>query len=55
MHNPTPVSLTQPAVPAGWLDPRKARVLLWYLLAAGYDRDHCAEVVRVRGASPGGP
>lgn len=43
------------AVPAGWLDPRKARVLLWYLLAAGHDGGGVAEAVRRRGAAPGGP
>jgi L-asparaginase len=43
------------AVPAGWLDPRKARVLVWYLLAAGYEGEELAERVRVRGAAPGGP
>lgn len=43
------------ALPAGWLDSRKARVLLWYLLAAGYDGAGLVEVVRNRGAAPGGP
>jgi len=47
--------LARGAVPGGWLDPRKARVLLWFLLAAGYDGDGVADVVRTRGAAPGGP
>jgi len=42
-------------VPAGWLDPRKARLLLWALLAAGAGATDVRETVRARGAAPGGP
>jgi L-asparaginase len=43
------------AVPAGWLDPRKARLLLWALLAGGAGPDHVRRVVEERGARPWGP
>jgi len=43
------------AVPAGWTDARKARLLLWSLLVAGLSGDALRDVVRERGASPGGP
>jgi L-asparaginase len=43
------------AVPAGWLDPRKARLLLWSLLAAGLAPDAVRETIARRGAAPGGP
>jgi L-asparaginase len=41
------------AVPAGWLDPRKARLLLWLLLASGADRDRVRAELAVRGALAG--
>jgi L-asparaginase len=43
------------AVPAGWLDPRKARVLLWSLLASGRSVDDIREHIPHRGEQPGGP
>jgi L-asparaginase len=43
------------AVPAGWLDPRKARLLLWALLAGGAGPDHVRQVVEERGSAPWGP
>ncbi|MGY1622298.1 asparaginase [Geodermatophilus sp. SYSU D00965] len=42
-------------LPAGWLDPRKARLLLWTLLAAGADAATVRATVTARGAAPGGP
>jgi L-asparaginase len=42
-------------VPAGWLDARKARLLLWALLAAGSDLPTVRAVLTTRGADPGGP
>jgi L-asparaginase len=42
-------------VPAGWLDARKARLLLWALLAAGSDASTVRTVVTARGADPDGP
>jgi L-asparaginase len=47
--------LARGVVPAGWLDPRKARLLLWALLASGAGADELRETVRARGAAPGGP
>jgi L-asparaginase len=47
--------LARGVLPAGWLDPRKARLLLWALLAAGVDADGIRATMQVRGASPGGP
>lgn len=47
--------LARGAVPAGWLDPRKARLLVWALLAAGADRDAVRQTVAARGAAPAGP
>lgn len=47
--------LARGVVPAGWLDARKARLLLWSLLAAGLDRDAACEAITARGAAPGGP
>lgn len=38
------------AVPAGWLDPRKARILLWSLLANGAKRDVVVKEFAERGA-----
>lgn len=37
------------AIPAGWLDPRKARLLLWSLLATGCGRDTIADEFDRRG------
>jgi L-asparaginase len=47
--------LARGVLPAGWLDPRKARLLLWALLAAGLDRDEIRATLTARGAAPGGP
>jgi L-asparaginase len=47
--------LARGVVPAGWLDPRKARLLLWALLAAGVGPDEVRATVTARGAAPGGP
>jgi L-asparaginase len=47
--------LARGVVPAGWLDARKARLLLWALLAAGLDTDEVRATVTARGAAPGGP
>jgi L-asparaginase len=47
--------LARGIVPAGWLDPRKARLLLWALLAAGADDGTVRETVTARGRAPGGP
>ena len=47
--------LARGAVSAGWLDPRKARLLVWALLAAGAGPDAVRETVETRGAAPGGP
>ena len=47
--------LARGVVPAGWLDPRKARLLLWALLAAGAEPEDVRATVRARGAAPGGP
>ncbi|MGY1705133.1 asparaginase [Geodermatophilus sp. SYSU D00697] len=40
---------------AGWLDARKARLLLWTLLAGGADAGTVRATVAARGAAPGGP
>ena len=47
--------LARGVVSAGWLDPRKARLLLWALLAAGLDADELRATITARGAAPGGP
>jgi L-asparaginase len=47
--------LARGAVAAGWLDPRKARVLLWSLLAAGECRETIVAEFARRGGSPSGP
>jgi L-asparaginase len=47
--------LARGVVPAGWLDPRKARLLLWALLAAGRGAGEIRETLTARGAAPGGP
>ena len=47
--------LARGVVPAGWLHPRKARLLLWSLLAAGAPPDVVRATVTARGAAPGGP
>jgi len=42
-------------IPAGWLHPYKARVLLWTLLAAGAERQHIAAAITAAGlADPTG-
>jgi L-asparaginase len=43
------------AVSAGWLDARKARLLVWAILASGADADEVRATVAARGAAPGGP
>jgi L-asparaginase len=47
--------LARGVVPAGWLDARKARLLLWALLAGGLDAGEVRATVIARGAAPGGP
>jgi L-asparaginase len=47
--------LARGVLPAGWLDPRKARLLLWALLAGGADAGTVRATVTARGAAPGGP
>jgi L-asparaginase len=47
--------LARGVVPAGWLHPRKARLLLWALLAAGADDGTVRTTVTARGCHPGGP
>lgn len=43
------------AVPAGWIDARKSRLLLWSLLAADASADTVRRTFAERGAAPGGP
>jgi L-asparaginase len=47
--------LARGVLPAGWLDPRKARLLLWALLAGDADAGTVRATVTARGAAPGGP
>jgi L-asparaginase len=47
--------LARGVLPAGWLHPRKARLLLWALLAAGADGETVRATMTARGAAPGGP
>jgi L-asparaginase len=47
--------LARGVLPAGWLDPRKARLLLWALLAAGLGTEEVRATVTARGAAPAGP
>jgi len=47
--------LARGVIPAGWLDARKARLLLWALLAAGTDPAEVRAAVEARGAAPSGP
>jgi L-asparaginase len=47
--------LARGVVPAGWLDPRKARLLLWALLAADLEAEEVRATVTARGAAPAGP
>ena len=41
--------LNRGAIDAGWLHPRKARLLLWAALSAGYNRDEVRRVFNERG------
>jgi L-asparaginase len=43
------------AIPGGWTDARKARLLLWSLLAAELPRQALTTIVVERGEAPGGP
>lgn len=47
--------LARGVVPAGWLDARKARLLLWSLLAAQVPAEALRTAVLERGSRPGGP
>jgi L-asparaginase len=47
--------LSRGAISAGWLDPRKARILLSCLLASGSDRYAIRTEFDLRGGNPGGP
>ena len=47
--------LTRGAWPSGWIDARKARLLLWSLLAAQVPREQARALLLERGAAPGGP
>lgn len=47
--------ISRGAVPACWLDPYKARILLWALLAARASPEGIREEFARRGGAPGGP
>jgi L-asparaginase len=47
--------ISRGAVPAGWLSPVKARLLLWALLRLGRSPSRIRAEFARRGASPGGP
>jgi L-asparaginase len=47
--------LSRGAVLSGWLDARKSRLLLWALLALGYDDAAIRHEFRRRGEQPAGP
>ena len=47
--------LSRGVMSAGWLDGRKARILLWSLLATGSTPGRIREEVTIRGGRPGGP
>lgn len=47
--------LSRGAIPSGWLDPRKARILLGSLIATGAEREKIRAEFVLRGARPGGP
>lgn len=47
--------LARGVLPAGWLDARKARLLLWALLAAGAGPEAVRATVTACGRAPGGP
>jgi L-asparaginase len=47
--------LARGAISAGWLDPRKARILLSCLISSGFDRDAIRTEFGLRGKNPGGP
>lgn len=42
--------LERGAIPAGWLDARKARILLWSLIAAGASKEETRDVILSRGS-----
>lgn len=47
--------LARGIIPAGWLDARKARILLWSLLATDATPECVRETIVTRGRSPAGP
>jgi L-asparaginase len=47
--------LARGAIPSGWLDPRKARILLGSLIALELDREKIRAEFALRGGHPGGP
>ena len=47
--------LARGVIPAGWLDARKARLLLWALLAADLEAEELRATVQRHGAAPGSP
>lgn len=46
--------LKRGVIPAGWLDPRKARILLWSLLASQHGKEEIQRQFAMRGGHPGG-
>ncbi|MGC1214578.1 MAG: asparaginase [Micromonospora sp.] len=47
--------ISRGAVPAGWLPPAKARILLWSLLRLGWSSSRISVEFAQRGGNPGGP
>lgn len=47
--------LARGAIASGWLDPRKARILLSSLISAGFDREAIRAEFARRGSNPDGP